>query len=204
MNLLRASFYFLYLPRRDPHDMDRVADHVGGALFAFRTSGHSCSLMLSGKLGKTSGTVMRIQLFVLAIAASIYCFAQANPPAMAQAGNTGGAVGNRDKSVSGSEVPAKPKSHSHELASRPAADKSKSSGCGNVVGTYKFPFGRVGVFKADGTTTISPVEDRGRWTCGNGQVTVVWHSGYTDHLTPTSSGFSAVNNTGAQFEVVRM
>jgi hypothetical protein len=29
-------------PRRDPHDMDRVADHVGGALLAFGSSGH-CS-----------------------------------------------------------------------------------------------------------------------------------------------------------------
>jgi hypothetical protein len=29
-------------PRRDPHDVDRVADHVGGALLAFGASGH-CS-----------------------------------------------------------------------------------------------------------------------------------------------------------------
>jgi hypothetical protein len=53
---------------------------------------------------------MRTQLLVLAIAIPIYCFAQVNPPAMAQAGSTGGTVGKQDKSVSGSEEPAEPKS----------------------------------------------------------------------------------------------
>src|SRR2546430_15947758 len=28
-------------PGGDPHDMDRVADYIGGALLAFRASGHS-------------------------------------------------------------------------------------------------------------------------------------------------------------------
>ena len=35
---LRAAF-FLYGPR-DPHYMDGVADHVGGALLAFGATGH--------------------------------------------------------------------------------------------------------------------------------------------------------------------
>jgi hypothetical protein len=124
----------------------------------------------------------------------------------AQAGSTGGTLGNTDKSISGErrEEPATPKSQTHRSASAPAANKSKSSGCGNAVGTYKYPLGRVAVFKADGTTTISPFEDQGTWTCANGQVTVVWKSGYTDHLTPTPGGFSVVNNTGTQFEVARM
>ena len=30
----------LNLPRRDSHDMDRVADHIGGALLAFGASRH--------------------------------------------------------------------------------------------------------------------------------------------------------------------
>jgi hypothetical protein len=55
---------------------------------------------------------MRARLLVLAIAVPIYCFAQADPPAMAQAGSTGGTVGNQDKSVSGGEEPAAPKSQS--------------------------------------------------------------------------------------------
>src|SRR5258708_35715782 len=42
----------LGLPYRDPHNMDCVADHVGRAFLPFWSSGHLCSLMLSGKLGK--------------------------------------------------------------------------------------------------------------------------------------------------------
>ncbi|MGA8612432.1 MAG: hypothetical protein WB760_12045 [Xanthobacteraceae bacterium] len=146
---------------------------------------------------------MRTQLFVLAIATPIYCFAQVNPPAMAQAGSTGGTVGKQDKSVSGSEEPAKAKSQPHKLASRSAADKSKSSGCGNVVGTYKWLLGTTTVIKADGTTTVSS-GPQGKWTCASGQVTIVWNNGATDHLTPTPGGFSAVNNFGIQFDAVRM
>jgi hypothetical protein len=42
----------LNLAGRDPHDVDRVADYIGGALLAFRASWHSGNLMLGGKLGK--------------------------------------------------------------------------------------------------------------------------------------------------------
>ena len=64
---------------------------------------------------------MKTQLFVLAVASLIYCFAQVNPPAMAQAGSTGGTVGKQDKSVSGSEEPAEPKSqrNQHHAVSPP-------------------------------------------------------------------------------------
>jgi hypothetical protein len=34
---------FLSLPRRDPHDADGIADHVGGALLAFGASRHRSS-----------------------------------------------------------------------------------------------------------------------------------------------------------------
>ena len=37
---LRCRSIFLSLPRRDPHNVDGVADHVGGALLAFGASGH--------------------------------------------------------------------------------------------------------------------------------------------------------------------
>src|SRR5665647_435414 len=33
--LARVHLGVFNLPRRDPHDMDSIADHVGGALFAF-------------------------------------------------------------------------------------------------------------------------------------------------------------------------
>jgi hypothetical protein len=153
---------------------------------------------------RISGAVMRIQLFVLAIATSICFFAQANPPALAQAGSTGGTVGKQDKSVSGSEEPITPKTRSHRAASPPAEAKSKSSGCGQVAGTYKWLLGTINVMKADGTTTLSN-GPQGTWTCSNGQVTIVWNNGATDRLTPTSSGFSVINvNSGAQYDGVRM
>jgi hypothetical protein len=76
--------------------------------------------------------------------------------AFAQAGSTGGTLGNTDKSISGErrEEPAVPKSHSHKVASAPAEAKSKSSGCGNVVGTYQWIIG-IGVLKSGGVATIS-------------------------------------------------
>jgi hypothetical protein len=153
---------------------------------------------------RISGAVMRIQLFMLAIATPIYFFAQANLPAMAQAGSTGGTVGKQDKSVSGSEEPVTPKTRSHKAASPPTEAKSKSSGCGKVAGTYKWLLGTINVMKADGTTTLSN-GPQGTWTCSNGQVTIVWNNGATDRLTPTSSGFSVINiNSGVQYDGVRM
>jgi hypothetical protein len=59
---------------------------------------------------------MKMRFLVLAIAAPILFLAQTNPPAMAQAGSTGGTVGKQDKSVSGASVgeePAAPKSQTH-------------------------------------------------------------------------------------------
>jgi hypothetical protein len=97
---------------------------------------------------------MRAQLSVLAIAPPIFFFVHANPPALAQAGSTGGTVGKQDKSASGGEELAAPKSLAHKSASAPAAGKPKSSGCGNVAAAYKWPGGMV-VVKADGTTTHS-------------------------------------------------
>jgi hypothetical protein len=147
---------------------------------------------------------MRAQLLVLAIATPIYFFAQANAPAVAQAGSMGGTVGKQDKSASGGEEPAAPKSRSHKLASPPTAEKSKSSGCGNIVGTYKWILGTTTVIKADGTTAHS-TGPQGTWTCASGQVTIVWNNGYIDHLTPTPTGVSVLTtNTGIQFDAPRM
>jgi hypothetical protein len=147
--------------------------------------------------------VMKAHLLVRAIATSIYFFAQVNPPAMAQAGSTGGTAGKQDKSASGGEEQAQPKSRLHKSTSRPAADRSKSSSCGNVVGTYKWLLGTTNVIKADGTTTLSN-GPQGKWTCANGQLTIVWNNGATDYLSPTPSGFSIENNFGMHFEGVRM
>jgi hypothetical protein len=62
-------------------------------------------------LSSFRGAAMRTQLLALAIATPIFCFVQINPPALAQAGSTGGTVGKQDKSVSGTVEPSEPKSH---------------------------------------------------------------------------------------------
>jgi hypothetical protein len=42
------DFRFLNLSRCDPHDMDRVAGHIGGPLLAFGASGHNQSDLNNG------------------------------------------------------------------------------------------------------------------------------------------------------------
>jgi hypothetical protein len=150
-----------------------------------------------------AGAFMRAQLLVLAVAAPIFLFAQFDPPAMAQAASTGGTVGKQDKSASGGEELAAPKSRSHKSVSLPTEGKAKSSGCGQVAGAYKGFSGIITVIKADSTATLATGQ-QGTWTCANGQVTIVWNHGYTHHLTPKPGGFSAVNNLGWQFEFARM
>jgi hypothetical protein len=146
---------------------------------------------------------MKAQLLMLGIAAPICCFAQVSSPAMAQSGSTGGTAVKQDKSASGGQEPAEPKSRPHKSASAPAETKSTSSGCGNVVGAYKWLFGTITVIKADGTTTQS-TGPQGKWTCDHRQVTIVWNNGYIDRLLPTLSGFSIVNSDGIHFDAVRM
>jgi hypothetical protein len=70
---------------------------------------------------------MRIELFVLAIATPIFFVAQVNPPAMAQAGSTGGTVGKQDKDASGGEEPAEPKSQSQRSQRHAVAAPRESS-----------------------------------------------------------------------------
>jgi hypothetical protein len=156
------------------------------------------------RISDFGGAVMRTQLLLVAIVLPSFCFVHVQP-AIAQAGSTGGTVGKRDKSVSGSEEPAKPEARPHhQLASEPAEGKSKLSGCGNVVGTYKWLVGTTTVIKSDGTTTNTD-GNRGNWTCASGQVAIAWKNGQVDHLTPKPSGFSVLNtNSGVQFDGVRM
>jgi hypothetical protein len=122
--------------------------------------------------------------------------------ALAQAGSTGGTAGKQYKGASGGEEQGEPKSQRPKSASLPAASTPKSSGCGNVVGAYKWPVG-ITTIKSGGVATGIPGV-QGTWMCANGQVTIVWNNGYTDHLTPIPGGFSAVNNLGMQFTAPRM
>jgi len=120
--------------------------------------------------------------------------------AFGQAGSTGGTVGKQDKSISGGEEQTAPRSQTHRSASAPPT--AKSSGCGNVVGAYKWPVG-IATIKSGGVAIGVPGV-QGTWTCTNGEVTIVWNNGYTDHLTPIPGGFSGVNNVGLQFTAPRM
>jgi hypothetical protein len=151
------------------------------------------------------GKSMRTFTCAAVTLAAVALLAPFGRAAFAQAGSTGGTLGNTDKSISGDrrEEPAAPKSQAHRSASAPAKAKTKSSGCGNVVGAYQWAVG-IGVLKSGGVATSSVPGVQGTWTCTNGQVTVIWNNGYTDHLTPTPNGFSAVNSGGIHFDVVRM
>lgn len=145
---------------------------------------------------------MRTLFSIFAVVASICWFAQVCPPAVAQAGNTGGTIGKQDKSVSGSEEQLGPKSRTHKSASQAVADKPKSSGCAGAAGTYKWYSGTTTIINANGTATN--LWNRGNWTCANGQITIDWVSGHVDHLTPAPGGYSVVDNVVGQFSAVRM
>jgi hypothetical protein len=77
--------------------------------------------------------------------------------ALAQAGSTGGTVGNRDKSVSGSNEPTAPASPHRHTPSRKSADTraSTSGGCGPILGKWLWFNGVTVVVNADRTTTQS-------------------------------------------------
>ena len=145
---------------------------------------------------------MRMQLFGLAIATTIVFFAQINSPAMAQAGSTGGTIGKQDKTLSGSEEQAEPKSKPRKSVSRVVANKPKSSSCGGAAGTYKWYMGTTTIIRANGTATN--LANSGNWTCANGRITIAWVSGHVDHLTPAPGGYSVLDNLAGQFSAVRM
>jgi len=75
---------------------------------------------------------MRTQLLVLAIAMPVYCVAQPYLPAMAQAGSTGGTLGNSDKSISGDrEGPP----NTHSRASKSTA--IRANGSSRYIGCFR-------------------------------------------------------------------
>jgi hypothetical protein len=123
----------------------------------------------------------------------------ADQAALGQAGSTGGTIGKTDKSASGGEGDQIARTRKPETKSTKAA-----GACAKVAGTYSYsPDGTVVVFKSDRTTSHSG-GPRGTWTCAGGVVTVVWNTGFIDHLTPTEGGFSASNNIGVTWVAKRM
>ncbi|MGA8614183.1 MAG: hypothetical protein WB760_21405 [Xanthobacteraceae bacterium] len=127
---------------------------------------------------------MKTQLFVLAVASLIYCFAQVNPPAMAQAGSTGGTVGKQDKSVSGSEEPAEPKSqrNQHHAVSPPRESaegpcKLASVWAGEVAGVGS----SVWTISSDGTAIERGLGNaQGHASLSGHTLTIIFHTAFNN------------------------
>lgn len=116
--------------------------------------------------------------------------------ALAQAGSTGGTVGNTDKSVSGGdEQKAPPRANLRQSPRtfpaqvKPAGDRRETgSPCGRLVGTWKWFNGVDVVFKANGTAEATN-GDTSKWVCDGGMYRVTWKSfGQTDRITLAPDG----------------
>jgi hypothetical protein len=123
------------------------------------------------------GAVMRALLLVLAIATPICYFAQLNPPAMAQAGSTGGTVGKQDKSVSGGEEGPDAR-HTEKKSHRAVAPKVSAFKCPNLTGTWNtWAAGMFGkgdaTFNSDGTA-MHGSGIPGKWGCEDGHLFIRW------------------------------
>jgi hypothetical protein len=117
--------------------------------------------------------------------------------AFAQAGSAGGTVGQKDKSVSGTNNPAPAATTSGKSGSAGgaagAATKESASSTSDpchVVGswTYHTPLGTYEVvFDAQGSA-VSTSGQTAQWSCSAGNVTANWPTGFTDHLSVTADG----------------
>jgi hypothetical protein len=112
--------------------------------------------------------------------------------ALAQAGSTGGTLGNTDKSISGErreESPSQQKSP--ELRPRKkASEGSQGDGCESLAGswTWKWLSESVrAVLRPDGTATRSDGVS-GNWSCSGSAVTVTRSAGGPDRLTLSPNG----------------
>jgi hypothetical protein len=95
--------------------------------------------------------------------------------AFAQAGSTGGTLGNTDKSISGERPAAEPAApKSHRSASAPAAPKS--SGCGRILGKWLWFNGVTVIVNANNTTTQSDGHSASV-ACADGVYTFNWGIG---------------------------
>ncbi len=112
---------------------------------------------------------------------------------LAQAGNVGGTIGNRDKSISG-EKPATPRraAPATRKATAAAKDEVKSKGkrCPSIAGAWNsWAAGLFGkgdaVFGKDGSATHRS-GITGTWRCENGQLHITWSDGKPGlvHLSP--------------------
>jgi hypothetical protein len=125
----------------------------------------------------------------------------ASSPASAQAGSTGGTIGNTNKSaVSAPAEPVTPDERPSARRPRESGSAARVAGpCERVVGSWSWMvagFSSRAVFFAD-HTAIHTRGGNGRWTCSNGQYTVTWSNHATDRFAvsadrSTLSGVSSV------------
>jgi hypothetical protein len=108
--------------------------------------------------------------------------------AFAQAGSTGGTLGQTDKSVSGQRntEPEQPPTRASRGAHRPTAEKSPAISCQKVLGTWDWFVGPSVTFKEDGTGGNGIFTFT--WTCSSGNYVLTWSHGYTDRIKLSADG----------------
>jgi hypothetical protein len=113
--------------------------------------------------------------------------------AIAQAGSTGGTLGNTDKSISGErrEEPSSERKSRERVTHTPKRGNAENGPCQKVVGSWSWVV--IGVtdhatFFAD-HTAIHTQGGAGHWSCSDGQYQVTWtRTNLTDHFTVSSDG----------------
>lgn len=127
--------------------------------------------------------------------------------ALAQAGQTGGVIGKREKSISSEESAPAPRGGAAPARKPSAAGRrtqAAPSGCGGIVGQWRWLPGVRVVFNSNGTSRGSN-GDSGTWSCAKGTVIASWKSGYVDTITMSPDGrhLSITNSAGLHFSARR-
>jgi hypothetical protein len=109
---------------------------------------------------------------------------------LAQAGSTGGNVGNRDKSISGSDsppsAPASPQRHIPPVSHAP---EPAPTGCSAMMGRWSWNNGGGDTeINPGGTLSRNGQAGAGSWSCNDGVIVLVWSVGWVDKLTLSSDG----------------
>lgn len=103
-------------------------------------------------------------------------------PTLAQAGSTGGTIGNADKSVSGGEVirsrhhvrQVERRSERHEMV------RGKDTVCVKFIGLWRGALGGDMIFKPGGIVVGEHPTNSGSWSCRDSQLNVTWRSSEID------------------------
>ena len=129
-----------------------------------------------------------MKTWIVAAALSIALSAAGASGAFAQAGSTGGTLGNTDKSISG-ERQEGPSSQQKSPAAKPRAtpkaprgeQDAKHASCRDIIGRWSWVVGTVTTFNGDGTATNN-AGFTAKWICADGVVVVTWNHGVTNKV----------------------